>query len=216
MGAGADRPRSHRDHGPQLKLLGGSRYVVMFIYSASRLQRPYSVSDKSAPDILAVVKRFVGNMERSHVFRANKSSEYTNRIFVDGAAAPKSSLSPLEMRSPPAASGLPAGKASTTTRITFYQAHLWFGPTEETNSDRTSNQYALYYNRSFWLSQLPAPFLRRVVQTESRQNLEFDPGRSQRRLRAYPFLGTWRTLLCGNVFFLKRLVAICGVFLEEQ
>ena len=89
----------------------------MFIYSASRLQRPYSVLDKSASDILAVVKRFVGNMERSHVFRANKSSEYTNRIFVDGAAAPELSLSPLEMRSPTAAGGLPTGKASTTIKL---------------------------------------------------------------------------------------------------
>ena len=45
----------------------------------------------------------------------------------NGAAAPKSCLSPLEMRSPTATGGLlPAGKASTTTRITFYHPRLRF------------------------------------------------------------------------------------------
>ena len=56
----------------------------------------------------------------------------TDDALVDsGAVAPKSYLSPLEMGSPTAASGLvPAGKASTTTRITFYQPRLRFCPTE--------------------------------------------------------------------------------------
>ena len=42
--------------------LGGSRYVVMFVNSASCLQRPYGTCDKSAAAILAVVKRFIANM----------------------------------------------------------------------------------------------------------------------------------------------------------
>ena len=60
-------------------------------------------------------------------------------LVENGAAAPKSSLLPLVMPSPTAAGGLlPAGKASTTTSITFYQPRLRLCPTEETSSDRTS------------------------------------------------------------------------------
>ena len=78
-------------------------------------------------------------------------------LLGKGAAAPKSRLSPLEIRSPTVAGGLlPAGEASTTTRINFYQRHHRFCPTEETNSER-STQYALHYNNSFWWNQLPAP-----------------------------------------------------------
>ena len=85
------------------------------------------------------------------------SCSRNNALVENGAAAPKSCLSPLEMRSLTTAGGLlPAGEASTTTRITFRQPRLRFCPTEETNSERTSTQYALYYNSSFWLNQLPA------------------------------------------------------------
>ena len=112
-------------------------------------------------------------------------------VLVDnGAAAPKSRLSPLEMCSQTAASGLlPAGKISTTTRNTFRQPHLRFCPTEETNSESSSTQYALYHS-SFWWNQLPAPTWRRVIQTKSRQTLVYDPGGSKGRLRACMFLGT--------------------------
>ena len=90
-------------------------------------------------------------------------------LVGNGAAAPKSCLSPLEMHSPTATGGLlPTGKASTTTRITFYQPRFRFCPTEETNSERTSTQYALHYS-SFWWKQLPAPSWRRFIQTNSRQ-----------------------------------------------
>ena len=55
-----------------------------------------------------------------------------------GPAAPKSCLSPLEMRSPTASGGLlPAGMATTATRTTFHQLPLWFCLTEKTNP-RTS------------------------------------------------------------------------------
>ena len=62
-------------------------------------------------------------------------------VLVDnGAAAPKSCLSPLEMRTSTVAGGLlSAGTASTATRTTFDQPLLWFCPTEEVNL-RTSNQ----------------------------------------------------------------------------
>ena len=38
------------------------------------------------------------------------------------------------------------------------------------------------------------------------QTLMFDPGGFKGRLRAYPYLRTWRTLLCGD-FFLFSSVA---------
>ena len=129
-------------------------------------------------------------------------------LVENGAPAPNSCLSPLEMRSPTAAGGLlPAGEASTTTRIC---------PTEETHSETMSTQYALYYNINFRLNQLLAPSWRRVIQTKSRQNLIFDPGGSKRRLRACLLLGTWRALLCGEVLVLERLVTICSIFLAGR
>ena len=134
----------------------------------------------------------------------------------NGAAAPKSCLSSLEMRSSTAACGLlPAGEASTTTRITFFKSCLPFCPTEETDSAGTSTQYALYYNSSFWLNQLSTLSWRRVIQTKSKQNLVFDPGGSKGRLHPCPFWGTWCMLLCGEVLVLKRLVVICSFFFTE-
>ena len=48
--------------GPFPASLGGSRYVVMFVDSASRLQRPYGTRDKTAAAVLAVVKHFIADM----------------------------------------------------------------------------------------------------------------------------------------------------------
>ena len=60
-------------------------------------------------------------------------------LVGNGAVAPKSCLSPLELRTPTATGGLlPAGTISTATRITFDQPPLWFCPAEEVNL-RTSN-----------------------------------------------------------------------------
>ena len=42
--------------GPFPESLGGSRYVVMFVDSASGFQRPYGTRDKSASAILRVVQ----------------------------------------------------------------------------------------------------------------------------------------------------------------
>ena len=128
-------------------------------------------------------------------------------MVENDSVAPKSCLSPLEMRSPTAAGGLlPAGMASTATRTTFDQPTLWFCPIEE-KSFRTTILYALYYNTSFWWNQLPAPSWRTMIQTKSRQNLVFDLGGSAGRLRACPFLGTWHALLCEEAIILERQVA---------
>ena len=117
-------------------------------------------------------------------------------LVENGAAAPKSYLSPLEMRTPRAAGDLlPTGKTSTATRTTFDQSTLWLCLTEETNL-RTPVLYASYYS-SFYLCV--APSCRRVIETKPGQNLMFDPDGFTGRLRACPFLGTWRASLCGEV-----------------
>ena len=120
-------------------------------------------------------------------------------VLVDiGAVAPKSRLSPLKMRTPTAADGLlSASTASTVTRTAFDQPPLWFCPTKEVNL-KTSKQYSTDYS-SFWKMK--------VSQTKSMQILMFDPGGFKVRLRACPFLGTWRALLCGKVPGLEWLVA---------
>ena len=69
--------------GPYSTYLGGSRYVVMFVDSASRLQRPYGVREKSAAAILSVVKRFVADMGVPRAFRTDNGTEYSNSMFVD-------------------------------------------------------------------------------------------------------------------------------------
>ena len=65
-------------------------------------------------------------------------------VVENGAAALKSSLSPLEMCTTTVAGDLlPIDEAFTTTRITFYQPHLRFCTIEETHSERMLTQYAL-------------------------------------------------------------------------
>ena len=51
--------------GPFPESLRGSWYVVMFVDSASRFQRPYGTRDKSVSAILGVVQRFVADMGES-------------------------------------------------------------------------------------------------------------------------------------------------------
>ena len=67
--------------GPYPESLGGLRYVIMFVDSAFRLQRPYGTWDKSTPAILAFVKNFVADMRVPSAFRTDNGSEYTNRTF---------------------------------------------------------------------------------------------------------------------------------------
>ena len=113
-------------------------------------------------------------------------------LVENGAVAPKSCLSPLEMRTLTAAGGLlPTDKAYTATRTSFDQPSLWFCPTEAINL-RTSIQYASFYS-SFWRidNLLAAPSCRRVIETKLGQNLVFDPGGSRARPTRMPF---WRIL----------------------
>ena len=63
--------------------LGGSRYVVMFVDSASRFQRPYGTRDKSASAILGVVQRFVADKGVPRALRTDNGTEYTNSAFVE-------------------------------------------------------------------------------------------------------------------------------------
>ena len=69
--------------GPYSTSLGGSRYVVMFVDSASRLQRPYGARKKRTAAIFSVVKRFVADMEVSRAFRTDKGTGYSKSMFVD-------------------------------------------------------------------------------------------------------------------------------------
>ena len=55
----------------------------MFVASASRLQRPYGVREKSAAAILSVVKRFVADMGVPRAFCTDNGTEYSNSMFVD-------------------------------------------------------------------------------------------------------------------------------------
>ena len=69
--------------GPFLESLGGSRYVVMFVDSASRFQRPYGTRDKSESAILGVVQRFVADIGVPRAFRTDNGTKYTNSAFVE-------------------------------------------------------------------------------------------------------------------------------------
>ena len=76
-------------------------------------------------------------------------------VVENGAAAPKSCLSPLEMLSTTAAGGLlPTGETSTATSTTFDHSTLWFSLIEETilmTSIRSTS-----YDSSFWNNNLLA------------------------------------------------------------
>ena len=69
--------------GPYPASLGGSRYVIVFVDNASRLQRPYGAREKSASAVLAAVKRFVADMGASGAFWTDNGTEYTNAMFVE-------------------------------------------------------------------------------------------------------------------------------------
>ena len=63
--------------GPFPESLGGSPYVVMFVDSASRFQRPYGTRDKSALANLSAVQRFVADVGVPRAFRTDNGTEYT-------------------------------------------------------------------------------------------------------------------------------------------
>ena len=122
-------------------------------------------------------------------------------LVKDGAAAPKPCLPSFEMRSPTAAGGLvPTGKTFAATEITFIHPPLRLYSAKETNFKKSPTPYASSDSSVSQTSNLPAaPYCRRVVETKFRQNRTFDPGCSQGHLRACPFLGSWRALVCGEV-----------------
>ena len=62
---------------------GGSRYVVMFVDSTFRLQRPYSTRDNTAAAILAVVKRFMVDMGIPRAFQSDNGAECMNYLFME-------------------------------------------------------------------------------------------------------------------------------------
>ena len=108
------------------------------------------------------------------------------------AEAPKPCLLPVEMRTPPGAAGLlPTGTASTAMRTIFSRPLPSWTLGEETQG-RTSPTGR---------NQLASPCWRRIIQTESRKTMMLDPGGSTGRIHACQFLGGWRALLCGEVYF---------------
>ena len=132
---------------------------------------------------------------------------YWDDVLVNkGTAVPKPCLSLVKMHTLTATAGLlPAGKASTTTMIIYYQPRLWFCQTKEMSSG-TSNQYVMDYS-SFWKLK--------ALKTKSGQTLVFDPGGSTGHQRACPFLGTWCAMLCGGFSLGRRIVPVDGAFLAE-
>ena len=128
-------------------------------------------------------------------------------VVESGATAFESCLPSMEMRPPTAAGGLvPIGEASTASETTSNEQFLRFYKIEEMNPEGDSKMEdswavtpsASYDSSSFW--RLSAtPYCRRVVDTKSWQSRTFDPGGSQGHLRACPFLGPWRALVCGEV-----------------
>ena len=123
-------------------------------------------------------------------------------VVENGAVAPKSCLPSMEMRSSTATRDLlPTGKASIATRTTFNQPPLRLYLTEETNSKKTSTSYISYDSSLFQKNNLPAvSSCRRVIETKSGESRMFDPGGPQGHLRACPYFGSWRALLCGEVY----------------
>ena len=110
-------------------------------------------------------------------------------LVGNGAAAPTSCTSPLEMRTTTATAGLlPADTTSTATRTASPQPPLWFCPTKE-KTLRTSILYASYYRIFGWINNQQAPFWPRVIETKSRQPLVFDPYGLTGRLHLLPIFG---------------------------
>ena len=140
-------------------------------------------------------------------------------VVESGDAAPKSCLLSLKMRTTTTAGGLlPTDKTSTAT-ITFNESLLSLYATEETNSKetnckKTSTPY-VSYDSSFW-NLLAGSSCRRIIETKSGQNRTFDSGGSQGRLRAYPFWGSWRALLCGEVVRMGATGDEAAAFFEED
>ena len=128
-------------------------------------------------------------------------------MVESGNAACESCLPSLDIRSSTAAGGLvPTGEASTASETASNESLLRFYETEEMNPEADSKMEdswtftssTSYDSSSFW-RLFPAPYCYRVVEIKSRQDRNFDQGGSRGHLRACPFLGSWRALVCGEV-----------------
>ena len=119
-----------------------------------------------------------------------------------GAAAPESCFPSLEMRPSTAAGGLvPTGEASKATETNYNQPPLRLCATEEKDhleanckSSASNDSSSVFQERNLSAT----PYCRRVVDTKFSQSRTFDPGGSQGRLRACPFLGPWSALVFGE------------------
>ena len=119
-----------------------------------------------------------------------------------GSAASELCFPSMEMRSSTAAGGLvPTGDASKASETTLNEPPLRFCLTEETDLKAKKSWTSVpsaSYNSSSFRRLSATPYCRRVVDTKSGQNRTFDPGGSRGHLRACPFLGQWRALVCGE------------------
>ena len=127
-------------------------------------------------------------------------------VVESSPAAFESCLPSMKMRPSTAAGGLvPTGDASKASETTLNEPPLRFCLTEETDlkaeTSWTSVPSASYDSSNVFQqrNRSATPYCRRVVDTKSGQNRTFDPGGSQGHLRACPFLGSWRALVCGEV-----------------
>ena len=119
-------------------------------------------------------------------------------VVNNGAAAPKSRLPPLEIRSSTAAGGLlPTGEASIVTRTTLNQPSLWLYSTEETNAKKhqlKTSHTTVASGGIICLLSPPAGGLSR----QNLQNRVFDSGGSRSSPRLPVFGNVARVALwCG-------------------
>ena len=123
-------------------------------------------------------------------------------VVESGPTTSQSCLPSMEMRPSTAAGGLvPTGEASNASETTFNQPPLRFCSTEKTDLEAKNSWTSVpsaSYNSSSFRRLSATPYCRRVVDTKSGQNRTFDPGGSRGHLRACPFLGPWRALVCDK------------------
>ena len=143
-------------------------------------------------------------------------------VVERGAAASKSCLPSMEMRPSTAAGDLvPTGDVSKVSETTLDEPPLRFCLTEEpdlkADNSWTSNLSASYDSSSSSVIQetnlSATPYCGKVVDTKSGQNRTFDPGGSRGHLRACPFGGSWRALVCGEVW---RTGAVLQRFFDDS
>ena len=123
-------------------------------------------------------------------------------VVESGPAASESCLPSMEMRPSTAAGGLvPTGDASNASETTSNKPPLRFCPIEKTDlkaKNLWTSVPSASYNSSSFRRLSATPYCRRIVDIKSGQNRTFGPGGSRGHLRACPFLGPWRALVCDE------------------